>query len=414
MALIGITTSADANIGNGYTLLSIAGVILGGGEFVGGRVSPIGAVIGALTLALAASPLLTFMHIPPDWQVGANGAILIVVLAARVSDQPEGELTHGACPQSSCSSPGSGRFVGALLVWLAAITFTGGYGAGGMITAALSLAVFMVIVGVGQMFVITLGPGNVDLSLPANIGLASAVAMKVMDGSDIQDRARPCRRARLRRGDRRSQLPADLGAAHSADHRHAVGKLHHPVDRHQLWPRPADQAAARLCRFHQSADPGIPVLAIITVLFAVGAGDRAQPHDLRPLGAAPSARTCRAAWLAGIPVERIRFLTYTLSGTLGGLNGALLAGYFRGANVDIGNEYLLASIAVVVIGGTSVAGGKANVPGIWGAALFLVLLLTMLNTFGVSAGVRLGADRANHRRRDHCRGRAKSAAVTMR
>lgn len=83
MALIGITTSADANIGNGYTLLSIAGVILGGGEFVGGRVSPIGAVIGALTLALAASPLLTFMHIPPDWQVAANGVILITVLAAR-------------------------------------------------------------------------------------------------------------------------------------------------------------------------------------------------------------------------------------------------------------------------------------------------------------------------------------------
>jgi ribose transport system permease protein len=83
LALIGITTAGDANIGNGYTLLSIAGVILGGGEFVGGRVSPVGAVIGALTLALAASPLLTFMHIPPDWQVGANGAILIVVLAAR-------------------------------------------------------------------------------------------------------------------------------------------------------------------------------------------------------------------------------------------------------------------------------------------------------------------------------------------
>jgi ribose transport system permease protein len=84
MTLIGMTTSADANIGNGYTLLAIAGVILGGGEFTGGRVSPIGAVIGALTLALAASPLLTFMHIPPDWQVAANGIILIVVLAARV------------------------------------------------------------------------------------------------------------------------------------------------------------------------------------------------------------------------------------------------------------------------------------------------------------------------------------------
>ena len=84
MALVGITRSADANIGNGYTLLSIAGVILGGGEFVGGIVSPIGAVIGALTLTLASTQLLGFMKIPPDWQVGANGAILIIVLAARV------------------------------------------------------------------------------------------------------------------------------------------------------------------------------------------------------------------------------------------------------------------------------------------------------------------------------------------
>ena len=83
LALLGVTTSADANIGSGYTLLSIAGVILGGGEFVGGIVSPMGAVIGALTLALAASPLLTFLDIPPDWQVGANGVILIVVLTAR-------------------------------------------------------------------------------------------------------------------------------------------------------------------------------------------------------------------------------------------------------------------------------------------------------------------------------------------
>ena len=83
MALVGVTTSADANIGNGYTLLSIAGVILGGGEFTGGRVSPVGAVLGSLTLTLAASPLLTFLQIPPDWQIGANGVILILVLASR-------------------------------------------------------------------------------------------------------------------------------------------------------------------------------------------------------------------------------------------------------------------------------------------------------------------------------------------
>jgi ribose transport system permease protein len=83
MALVGLTTSADANIALRYTLLSIAGVILGGGEFVGGRVSPIGAVIGALTLTLAAS-FLSFLKIPPDWQIGAQGAILIIVLALRL------------------------------------------------------------------------------------------------------------------------------------------------------------------------------------------------------------------------------------------------------------------------------------------------------------------------------------------
>ena len=83
IALIGLTTSADANIALRYTLLSIAGVILGGGEFIGGRVSPIGAVIGAMTLTLAGS-FLSFLKLNPDWQIGAQGAILILVLALRV------------------------------------------------------------------------------------------------------------------------------------------------------------------------------------------------------------------------------------------------------------------------------------------------------------------------------------------
>jgi ribose transport system permease protein len=83
ICLVGLTTSADANIALRYTLLSIAGVILGGGEFTGGRVSPVGAVLGALTLALAGS-FLSFMRLSPDWQIGAQGAILILVLAVRL------------------------------------------------------------------------------------------------------------------------------------------------------------------------------------------------------------------------------------------------------------------------------------------------------------------------------------------
>ncbi len=84
LSLLGLTTSADAHVADRYTLFSIAGVILGGGEFIGGRVSPIGAVVGALTLALAGS-FLIFLKISPDWQIGAQGAILIIVLALRAA-----------------------------------------------------------------------------------------------------------------------------------------------------------------------------------------------------------------------------------------------------------------------------------------------------------------------------------------
>jgi len=283
-------------------------------------------------------------------------------------------------------------FVGAILVWLAAVAFTGGYGGGGMITAALSLAVFMVVVGVGQMFVITLGPGNVDLSLPANIGLASAVAMKVMDGSDAMIAVGLL--AALASGTaiglgnyfliwalRIPPIIATLSASfiiQSVDISYGRGL--------QIKPPPGFADFTNI--LIPVAGVGIPLLAVLTVLFTIGVGVLLH-RTLYGRSVLAIGQNIRAAWLAGIPVGRIRLITYVLCGALGGLNGALLAGYFRGANVDIGNEYLLASIAVVVIGGTSVAGGKANVPGIWGAALFLVLLLTMLNTFGVSAGVRL-------------------------
>jgi ribose transport system permease protein len=279
-------------------------------------------------------------------------------------------------------------FAGAALVWLGAIEFTGGYGAGGMLTAALSLAVFTVIVGVGQMFVITLGPGNIDLSLPANIGLASAVAMKTMGGEDSLvllglAAALGCGLAvgvvnySLIRALRIPPIIATLSASfviQSVDISYGRGL--------QIKPPPG------FADFTNIQFAGVPLLAVLVLAFAIAAGivlhRTVYGRSVLAIG-----QNIRAARLAGVTVEPIRFATYALCGALGGLDGALLAGYFRGANVDIGNEYLLLSIAVVVIGGTSVAGGKANLPGVWGGALFLVLLQTMLNTFGVSAGLRL-------------------------
>jgi ribose transport system permease protein len=279
-------------------------------------------------------------------------------------------------------------YLGALVVWATAVTLTQGHGAGGMLTAALALSVFMVIAGLAQMFVVTLGPGNVDLSLPANIGLSSAVAMTVMNGSESMIAAGllaalACGTATgvanflLIRALRIPPIIATLSASfilQSIDISYGRGL--------QIKPPPG------FANFTTAQIFGIPVLALLTVVLASAAALILQ-RTLYGRSVLAIGQNMRAARFAGVPVAWTCLMTYALSGTLGGLDGTLLAGYFRGANIDIGDEYLLSSIAVVVIGGTSVTGGRANVPGVWGAALFLVLLLTMLNTFGVSVGVRL-------------------------
>src|SRR5580704_5070979 len=278
-------------------------------------------------------------------------------------------------------------YLGAFLVWIAAIAFTHGYGAGGMITAGLALAVFSVVVGVAQMFVVALGPGNVDLSLPANIGLASAVAMKVMDGSD--SRVALGVGAAFLSGAfiglcsylliRLLRIPPIIATLSASFIIQSVGISYGRGLQIKPPPGFAEFTSAQLA--------GIPLLAIGTAIFTAGIGILLH-RTIYGRSVLEIGQNTRAAWLSGIPVERIRCATYVLSGALGGICGALLAGYFRGSSLEIGDEYLLNSIAVVVIGGTSVSGGRANVPGLWGAALFLVLLLTMLNTFGVSAGIR--------------------------
>jgi ribose transport system permease protein len=133
---------------------------------------------------------------------------------------------------------------------------------------------------------------------------------------------------------------------------------------------------------------GIPVIAIFVILLAV-LMHGILTRTLYGRSVVAIGQNKRAARFAGIKVERVRAATYIMCATLAGLCGYLLAGFSGGAALNMGEEYLLSSIAVVVIGGTSVAGGFANVPGLWGAALFLFLLVTMLNTFGAGAGVRM-------------------------
>ena len=283
--------------------------------------------------------------------------------------------------------PWIGAFVAAFAVWLAIVAFTGGYGGGQVLTAALTFATFSVIVGIGQMFVITLGPGNVDLSIPATVTLAGSVAMKVMATQDALIAvgllvalacgvAVGCFNYALIRILRIPPIIATLSSSfliQSTAIAYGRGLRIKPP------PLLADFTTAQIA--------GVPVLAIgvvvITAFFSVVLNRTVYGRSVLAIG-----QSQRAARLAGINVGLIRFSTYVLSAVLASLLGFLFSGFSGGASLSMGEQYLLASIAVVVIGGTSVAGGFANLPGVWGAALFLYLVETMLNTYGLGAGFR--------------------------
>jgi ribose transport system permease protein len=86
----------------------------------------------------------------------------------------------------------------------------------------------------------------------------------------------------------------------------------------------------------------------------------------------------RVAALSGVPVGRTLFGVYMLSGLCSAMAGALLTGFAGQASLGMGDEYLLPSIAVVVIGGTSITGGRGHYLGMLGGVLLLTALQTLL------------------------------------
>lgn len=78
----GIATSGDASAADGYTLMTIAAVVIGGCEFLGGRVSPIGVVLAATLLSLV-GVLLGVLAVPPLFTAAATGVLLLLVMGLR-------------------------------------------------------------------------------------------------------------------------------------------------------------------------------------------------------------------------------------------------------------------------------------------------------------------------------------------
>ncbi|MDF2854949.1 MAG: rbsC [Neobacillus sp.] len=93
----------------------------------------------------------------------------------------------------------------------------------------------------------------------------------------------------------------------------------------------------------------------------------------------------KAALISGIKVSKVKIMIYSLSGMLAALAGAILTSRLNSAQPTAGTSYELDAIAAVVLGGTSLSGGKGRIFGTLIGALIIGTLNNGLNLLGVSS-----------------------------
>ena len=95
-----------------------------------------------------------------------------------------------------------------------------------------------------------------------------------------------------------------------------------------------------------------------------------------------------AARLAGVRVGTVLVVLYLISGTLAGMAGLVYAGVIGSATGRLADAYLLPSVAAVVIGGTSIFGGRGGYAGTIVGAVILTVLVTLLSVMQAPEAVR--------------------------
>ena len=274
-----------------------------------------------------------------------------------------------------------------MLVWFILSTATNRFNLSNLSGIVLS-ASFLTVIGIAQMLVIATGRGNIDLSLPSIITLNAYVALIVIRGEDVN-------------------LPLGVGVAALIGL--AVGGVNallvvclripaiiatlatgYVLATATLMANnyiPGFKVSPTLHYIASARVAGIPVMVAVA-LALVGATSFVLRRTLygRKLSAVGQSRD--AARLVGIHCGWIVASAFLLSALLASATGLLLGAYINGAFLEMGQAYLLQSVAAVVLGGTPIFGGAATSVGTFFASILLILLVATMQVIGLPPGTR--------------------------
>jgi len=275
--------------------------------------------------------------------------------------------------------------IGAFLLWLGMGLFSGRLNLDSFLSNAYA-ASFIALLAFGQMLVVTTGKGSIDLSIAGVLTLMAFVSMSIINGHDqnvllavvvvvlLSALVGLCNGIFVVY----LKIPAIIGTM-AMNYILTTAALLINRD-FQIFA-----IAPFLKMVTRTKILGIQLMIYLIVLLAFFLSfllrKTAYGKSLLALG-----QNARAAKLAGVKVERVEILTYVFSSILAGFSGILVSARVGGALLGMGDSYTLETIASIVVGGTLISGGKANVPGTLAGCLFLGLIVTAMQIMGLHVG----------------------------
>ncbi|MEZ5666097.1 MAG: ABC transporter permease [Alphaproteobacteria bacterium] len=413
--------AGDPLIGATMLLKVFAAVVLGGTLIGGGRGGAVGTVFGALTLTIIVN-LFLVAGIRTYYVPIVEGLVLVLAVLgfeagrglpavaalrqlvqsraprrrSRVTPAPSSVLTpaplSAAMPSWLLRNAATLRFV--LPAWLllliamiaTAVINGSDFSLGSYLVTLLVFTSFLAVLGVGQGAVVL--AGGLDLSIAWAITFPAIVVTTYANGSDADAVwAMPLALAIgaliglvngiLVVGARLSPIIATLATASVLE---GIALVFSDG-------APTGAAPPMLAWFVNGRLLGLPPVVYFLVVFVVVATlllDRsAFGRRLHAVG-----MNAWVAKLSGVRTGAVIITAYVLSGLCAALVGLLLAGFTAQAYYDMGKPYLLSSIAVVVLGGTSITGGRGHYLGILGGALLFTALSSMLASTALPEAMR--------------------------